>query len=197
MDLAKMLSVLQLIDPLTGPNFRIWKQTRTGLLSYPLDPDAAKAHLAISVYMQMALRPHIVHVVGYTEADHAATASEVIESCQVARRAIENSMRGAPDMTADPAVQHRAQKLVAEAQITLQAIRSLASSNVLDPFSDATTLAKAVTLGILDAPQLRNNAFGCGEIVSHIVNGTCEAVNPHGQPISEAVRLSKFLHMGG
>ena len=37
MDLAKMLAVLDLIEPLAGADFRIWRQTRTGLLSYPLD----------------------------------------------------------------------------------------------------------------------------------------------------------------
>ena len=33
-----------------------------GLLSYPLDPAAARAHLAVSIYLQMALRPHIVTI---------------------------------------------------------------------------------------------------------------------------------------
>ena len=83
-------------------DFRIWRQTRTGLLSYPLDPAAARAHLAASVYVQMALHPHIVHVVGHTEAHHAATAEDVIEACKLARRAIENALSGQPDMTADP-----------------------------------------------------------------------------------------------
>jgi hypothetical protein len=66
MVLAKMLAVLKLIEPLAGPHFCIWRQTRTGLLSYPIDADAARAHLAASVYLQMVLRPHILHVVGYT-----------------------------------------------------------------------------------------------------------------------------------
>jgi methylmalonyl-CoA mutase cobalamin-binding subunit len=51
MDLAKMLACLELIAPLERPDFRIWRQTRTGLLSYPLDPAAARAHLAASVYV--------------------------------------------------------------------------------------------------------------------------------------------------
>jgi hypothetical protein len=57
MGLAKMLVVLDLIAPLAGPGFRIWRQTRTGLLSYPLDAVAARTHLTASVYLQMALRP--------------------------------------------------------------------------------------------------------------------------------------------
>ncbi|MCU0486208.1 MAG: cobalamin B12-binding domain-containing protein, partial [Anaerolineales bacterium] len=64
MDLAKMLAVLELIAPLAQrDDFRIWRQTRTGLLSYPLEPAAARAHLAASIYLQMALRPHILHIV--------------------------------------------------------------------------------------------------------------------------------------
>ena len=197
MDLAKMLAVLRLIEPLAGPHFRIWKQTRTGLLSYPLDPDEARAQLATSVYLQMALRPHIVHVVGYTEADHAATAGEVIESCRLARRAMVNFLQGAPDMTADPAVQHRAEELAAEAQVTLQAIQSIAARDVLDPLSDAATLAQAVRRGILDAPHLRNNPFARGQIATSIINGACVAIQPDGKPLSEKARLEKISIQGG
>jgi methylmalonyl-CoA mutase cobalamin-binding subunit len=194
MDLAKMLAVLDLIEPLAGPDFRIWRQTRTGLLSYPLDPDAARAHLAASVYVQMALKPHIVHVVGHTEADHAATAEDILAACSMARRAIENSIRGAPDMTADPHVQTRREQLVSEAQATLRAIRERAEPGVIDPLTDPTTLAYAVTSGILDAPQLRNNPFGRGRVVSRILNGACFAVDENGQPLEERNRLAR-LHL--
>ena len=197
MDLAKMLAMLEMIEPLSGPDFRIWTQTRTGLLSYPLDPLAAQAHLAATVYLQMALKPDIIHVVGHTEAHHAARAVDVIAACRIARRAIENALRGAPDMTADPQVKARATRLVAEAALTLQAIRSLAESEVVDPFTSPVVLARAVTTGVLDAPQLRNNPFGRGGIATHIVAGACEAVRPDGGPLPEASRLEKFLSSGG
>ncbi len=190
MDLAKMLAVLDLIEPLAGPNFRIWQQTRTGLLSYPLDPEAARAHLAASVYVQMALKPHIVHVVGYSEAHHAATAGDVIASCKLARRAIENALTGQPDMTADPKIQTRRAQLVAEAQITLKAIAALAAPEVWDPLTDAKALAQAVTQGILDAPQLRNNPFGRGKVITRIVEGQCLAVDSTGRSLSERERLA-------
>jgi len=193
MDLAKMLAVLDLIELLAGPKFHIWRQTRTGLLSYPLDPIAARAHLAASVYLQMALRPQILHVVGHTEAHHAATAEDVIEACGLARRAVENALRGAPDMTADQAIETRRAELCQEALVTLRAIRSLAGSNVPDPWIDPTTLARAVTEGILDAPHLRNNPFAPGRIQTRIINGACLAVNPQGQPLSEKERLAQFL----
>ncbi len=192
MDLAKMLAVLELDKTLEGPGFHIWRQTRTGLLSYPLDPLAARAHLATSIYLQMALRPHIVHIVGHTEADHAATAMDVIEASSMARRAIENALRGAPDMTADSAVQARKEQLKSEAQVTLHAISGLASPDVEDPLADATTLSRAVTYGILDAPQLRGNAFARGQANTRIIDGACWTVDSNGQPTHEARRLEKL-----
>jgi len=191
MDLAKMCAILDLIEPLGGPDFRIWRQTRTGLLSYPLDLDAARAHLAASVYVQMALRPHIVHVVGHTEAHHAATAAEVIEACKLARRAIENALAGQPDMTADPRIAARRAELVQQARQTLAAIQDLAVSASVDPLTDPATLARAVTSGILDAPQLLNNPFACGRIKSRILDGACYAVDEDwGTPQDESRRLT-------
>jgi methylmalonyl-CoA mutase cobalamin-binding subunit len=183
MDLAKMLAVLELIEPLAGPDFRIWRQTRTGLLSYPLEVSAARAHLATSVYMQMALKPHIVHVVGHTEADHAATAADVIEASALARRAIENALAGQPDLTADPQVQARRAEIVAETRDLLAAIRTLAPAEVADPWADPAILAQAVTVGLLDAPQLRNNRFGRGQVVTRIdERGACVVVAPPDAP---------------
>ncbi len=200
MDLAKMLAVMDMITPLAhqgegdrGEGFRIWKQTRTGLLSYPLDPDLARGHLAASVYLQMALKPHIVHIVGHTEAHHAATANDIIEASKVARRAIENALHGAPDMTADPAITKRRKQLVKEATLLLDAISALAGPEVDDPLIDAATLARAVTCGLLDAPQLRNNKFGRGETRTRIVNGANVAVDARGKIIKEQKRISKRL----
>ncbi|MDD2695900.1 MAG: methionine synthase, partial [Anaerolineales bacterium] len=192
MDLAKMLAALELIQPLAGPGFRIWRQTRGGLLSYPLDPEAARGHLAAGVYLQMALRPHIVHVVGHSEAHHAATAGEVIAACKIARRAIENALGGQPDMAADPRVQARRDELVGEARLTLEAIRDLADAGVADPLSDPTTLTLAVRRGVLDAPHLRNNPFALGKIATRIDGrGACVTWDVQtSTAMSEARRLA-------
>lgn len=196
MDLAKMLAILELISPLEGPNFRIWRQTRTGLLSYPLEENAARAHLAASIYLQMGLRPHIVHIVGHTEAHHAATAQDVIDAALMARRAIENAL-GQPDMTADPQVQARKAELVSEARLTLDAIRQLAPASHPAPLTDAAILTRAVSAGILDAPQLRNNPFARGTIITTIdERGACIAIDPaSGKPLSEAQRLRNLLSL--
>jgi hypothetical protein len=192
MDLAKMLAVLDLITPLEGPSFRVWRQTRTGLLSYPLDLDAARAHLATSVYTQMEIWPQIVHVVGHTEAHHAATASDVIEACKLAQRAIENALRGFPDTKPYPHdVHQRRDELVQEAETTLSAIHALAGSHVDDPLIDPPTLARAVALGILDAPHLKNNPYARGQVASQIdKRGACVAVHPDsGNILTEKGRI--------
>jgi len=187
MDLAKMLAILELIEPLRGKHFRIWKQTRIGLLSHPLDPDAARGHLAASTYLQMALRPHIYHIVGHTEAHHAATAEDIIEASKIVRRAITNAL-GAPDLTQAAEVQERKSILVSEANNVLEQIRSLAALEVGDPWVDPATLARAVTTGLLDAPQLRNNKFGRGAVHTRIINGASMAVDESGVPLSEHER---------
>ena len=205
MDLAKMLAILEIISPLSSPyypkenerteggKFQIYKQTRTGLLSYPVEINAARAHLSASIYLQMALRPDIVHIVGHSEADHAATGGDVIDAARMARRAIENAM-GQPDLTVDPEVMARKEELLEQAQVTLEAIKSIAPASVSDPWTDPATLAKSVSLGIMDAPQLGNNEFARGEIVTRIdERGACVAVDSNGKAISESIRLKEFL----
>ena len=192
MDLAKMLALLELIQPLESDSFRVWRQTRTGLLSYPLQEDAARAHLATSIYAQMALKPHIVHIVGHTEAHHAATAEDVIAACQMARRAIENALNGQSDLTSDPVVQARKQHLIEESALTLRAIHALADPHIPDPFIDPGVLTHAVTSGILDAPHLKNNPYARGSVQTRLVNGGCETVDTHGGILSETKRLSSI-----
>jgi methylmalonyl-CoA mutase cobalamin-binding subunit len=193
MDLAKILACIELSEALTDEHFRVYRQSRTGLLSHPVDRDAARGHLAASVYVEMAIRSHIVHVVGATEAHHATTAKELIESVKLARRAIENALRGAPDMTADPLVQRRKDELVREASVTLEAIKQLAQPQVRDPWSDPHTLAGAISTGILDAPHLKGSPIAKGQIVTRIIDGACLAIDPETEkPLGEAERLTRL-----
>jgi hypothetical protein len=193
MDLAKMMAMLKIIAPLAGENFNIFKQTRTGLLSYPVEINAARAHLSASIYLQMALKPDIIHIVGHSEADHAATGEDIIDAARMARRSIENAM-GQPDFTVDPEVIARVDELLEQARVTLEAIKATADASVSDPWTDPATLAKSVSLGIMDAPQLGNNEYARGEIITRIDDrGACVVVDDAGKTISERERLDKFL----
>ncbi|MBN1935660.1 MAG: cobalamin B12-binding domain-containing protein [Anaerolineae bacterium] len=198
MDLAKQLAKAELAEELSTDTFRVWRQTRTGLMSYPVDSDAARGHLGASVYLQMALKPHIVHVVGYCEADHAARPEEVIASCKMARRVVENALRGAPEMAADPCVKKRKETLQHEAMMIIKAIRNLNKNEVDDPLLDVETLAYAVEIGLLDAPHLRGNPYTGGgvhrsQIRTQAIDGAIFAVNEAGQPLSEEERIDTIL----
>jgi hypothetical protein len=193
MDLGKMLAKLELVESLQGEHFHVWRETRGGLTSYPPDPSVARGHLAATVALQMQLKPHIVHIVGHTEAHHATTAAELTEACRIADGAISPCLLGLPDMTADPRVQRRRAELLADAKVLLGAIATLAPAG-RDPYTDPDTLAAAVEAGLLDAPHLRGNAAACGKIVTRMVGGACQAVDgATGQPLPETERVARAL----
>ncbi len=190
MDLAKMLAKIELVESLHDHTFTSVRQIRPGLFSYPPDLDMGKGQLAASVHTGMMLRPHIVHVVGFCEADHAATAEEVIESCRIARRVIHDCLQGLPDPLHDPVVRARKDELVREARVLIRAIASLAPEDARDPLTDPRTYVRAVETGVLDAPHLRDNPVARGELRTRMIDGACRAIDPDtGQPIDEATRL--------
>jgi hypothetical protein len=192
MDLAKALAQAELAESFADDTFRIWRQARTGLLSYPVDPVRARAHLAESVYLQMAMQPSIVHVVGYTEADHAVNAGEAIESCRMAMQVIDTCLKGAPDPTVAPAVQRRKDELISETMVVIDAIRLLRAGGSDDPLFDPAVLARAVEIGFLDAPQLINNPHAPGQVRTRNVDGAIVAVDQQGKPLTEKERIARI-----
>ncbi len=198
MDLAKMLAKLELVESLQGPTFRVLRECRAGLTSMPAGFDRAKGHLAASTFLQMAVKPDIIHIVGHSEWHHAATAQDVIDGAHVVRGAIQLALQGLPDMAADPAVQERKRELVAEARLLLEAIAGLAPADVQDPLTHAPTLARAVHLGLLDAPHLMGNKEGLGQVAVRFEDGACRAFDrAAGRVLSEAERQAAILTRGG
>jgi methylmalonyl-CoA mutase cobalamin-binding subunit len=194
MDIAKMLAVMELVSELESEDFRIWKQTRTGLLSYPVDLDQARSHLSTSVFTQMALQPDIVHVVGYPEANHVVNAEEVIESCKMAQRAIESAMQSQFDLTQSANIQQRVDELVQEAGVLINRIGEIGEGRMEDPLNSPEVLAEAVKIGLMDAPQLVSNPYGRGQVSTLIdPRGACVAVDPEtGEPLNEADRIQRL-----
>lgn len=190
MDLAKMLAKIYLIESLHDHTFTSVRQTRAGLFAFPPDMDMGKGQLASSVYTSMMLKPHIMHVVGYCEADHAATAPEVIESCKIARRVIHDCMQSVPDPLYDPSVKQRRDELIREATLLVEAIKRIGVEGCGDPLVDPETYVEAVRTGLLDAPHLRNNPVAKGQLKTKIVDGACRAISPEtGEVITEQERL--------
>ncbi|MDI3509000.1 MAG: hypothetical protein PWP55_1192 [Clostridiales bacterium] len=191
MDLAKMLAVTEMIDTLQDKHFTVFRQVRAGLASMPDDLDKAKGQLAASTYLAMALKPHIVHVVGFCEADHAAKPEEVVESCAIARAVIDNVLKGMPNMALDPAVLKRKDQLISDAYAIIGAIKRLDEHK--DALIEPSCIAAAVKLGILDAPQLAGNPYAAGVLRTAVIGGACYAVDGNGKPIDEKRRLRDVL----
>ena len=192
MDLAKFLAKIELVESLQDKNFRIYRQARAGLASFPADLNQAKGQLAASAYLAMAIKPHIYHVVGFCEAHHAATAEDIIESAMIVRGVLRNEFLGSIDMTKDKNVQRRKEELVEEAMIIIDAIKSIGPKGV-DPLTDPNTLAKAVEIGILDAPHLKGNKAAKGSLTTRVISGAMYAYdNENKRIIREEEELTPY-----
>ncbi|QXM05148.1 cobalamin B12-binding domain-containing protein [Crassaminicella indica] len=194
MDLAKMLAKIEMIESLEDENFKAYRQVRAGLASLSADLDVAKGQLAASTYLAMSIKPHIVHVVGFSEADHAAKPEDVIESCKIVRGVIRSTLHGMADMTKDQAVKNRKNELIEEAKILLNTIKSLYPESK-DPWSDPKVLTDVIKRGIIDAPHLRGNKSAKGTLETRIVNGKCMAYSKRlGRVVSEKERITELLN---
>lgn len=194
MDLAKMLAKVELIDSLEDDNFKVLRQARAGLASLSADLDVAKGQLAASTYLAMSIKPHIIHVVGFCEADHAATPEDVIESCKIVNGVIGSTLYGMADMKQDEAVKNRKKELISEAKVLLNTIKLLYNESE-DPWSDPVVIADAIKKGIIDAPHLRGNDSAKGTLETKIVDGKCMAYSKElGRVISEKERLSELIN---
>lgn len=194
MDMAKTLAQIELVESLHDKHFISFRQFRAGLFSFPENPDKAMGQLAASTYLAMALRPDIYHVVGYSEGHHAAMASEVIRSCSIAQQVIDVSMKGVPDTTLDPRIQERKNDLIKDAKIIIKALSKIAGPEIEDPLTDTATIAKAIRIGILDAPHLAGNKFAKGSIITKEIDGAYYAYDPiNRRIIEEKERIKSIL----
>ena len=197
MDLAKMLAAIELIKQLEDDSFKIIIETRSGLPSFPIDPDSAKGHLASSTMLQMAVNPKIIHVVSYSEADHAATPDDVVSSCKIVRQVIEDSLRGLPDMALDKDIQERKSELINESEYLLETVKAICKDRTKNPLTDPENLANALQVGILDAPHLKGNEFAKGVIKTSIVNGACRPIySVTSKPLTSKERITMIMGAG-
>lgn len=189
MDIAKMLAKMELVEALHDDNFTSYRMVRTGLASLSTDPDIAKGQLASSITISMTLRPHIVHVVGFSEGDHLALPEEVIESCKIARGVVDKCLNGLPNIAEIKKIHQRKAEIISETKVLLDAIRSL-SDDSADPLLDPKILVNAIAIGLLDAPLLKGGNVARGTIKTEIIDGACRAVDPNsGEILSEKKRI--------
>ncbi len=188
MDLAKMLAAKKMIGTLEDENFHVITEVRPGLMIFPSDLDEAKGQLGLSITEAMFLKPQIVHVVAFTEADHAAKADEIIQSLKIAKRIVEESVEGLPNVLENDNVKKRIDELISQADTLVNEIKKLSSAK--EPLLDPQTYHEALKIGYLDTPNFIGSKVGRGKIMTAIVDGKCEAIDPKsGRVLKEEERI--------
>jgi hypothetical protein len=189
-DLAKMTASLELAHELLPRHLdrpRIWRQTRTGVGYFDPDPDTARFQLARSTFLQMMIAPHIIHVVSYCEADHAATVRDVVESTKLVRRCVRTFREHKADLTKhlrDPIVVGRRGFLVEEARFLLERIAHLGQGSngarsrfrqagdrgtlrrLVPCLSDEGILVEALRRGHMAAPGIFHPSYPAGRTLT-------------------------------
>jgi len=194
MDIAKMQAKLEMMKGLEDKNFQIFREVRAGIAHFSPMTDIAKGQLASSALISLSLKPHIIHVVSFSEGDHATHAEEVIESCNIVHGVLRNCLHGMPDMTQDSRVLQRKSELVEEANEILKAVQE-SGINSDDPFTDPSVIARAIQTGILDAPHFRGNKHLKGNITTRVINGAWYAIDPEtGCRIKENRRIKNIFN---
>ena len=189
MDLAKMLAKKELIQSLHDDNFSSLTEVRAGIAHFSSDPFVAKGQLSASAVISLALQPHILHVVGFSEGNHAIKPEELIESCKIIHGVLQNSLHGLPDFSVDSVLQKRKYELIKEAAALIDAIKNSADNSVENPLTDPQTIANAIKSGLLDTPHFKGNPHLCGNISTQLINGAWYAVDSEtGDVITEKYR---------
>jgi len=191
-DLAKMLAKSELIKELEGEDFTIFTQTRGGLAHFSVDLNVAKGQLGASTFLGLFLKPQIIHVVGFCEADHLAHPEEVIESAQIVEGVIKDALFGLPQVEFDPVIIENKERIKREAKLVLEVIKKIGEKEE-NPWASPQVLTQAVEEGILDAPHLLGNPHAPGKVKTRIINGFLRVVNERGEPIEEEERLNPII----
>ncbi len=191
MDLAKMLAKLEIISELSDKDFTILRMIRTGLASLSVDENIAKGELASSVTIGMYLKPHIVHVVGYSEAYNVATPEVIVESSKITKGVIKNCLKGLPGIEDNKKIIKRKEKILKDTKLILETIKSLDDSQ--DALTNPNTLYEVVKIGLMDAENLKGFNPAKGEIKTIIIDGIVQCVDEDtGSVISEKERIKRL-----
>lgn len=194
MDIAKMIAKLELIEELQDENFKVIREVRAGIAHFSSIPSVAQGQLAASALISLALKPHILHVVGFSEGDHAVYPDELIQSCNIIHGVLHNCLYGLPDMTIDPVVIKRKQELKRESKVLLEAIQKLGSSSAENTWTNPLHIEKAIKIGLLDAPHFHGNPHLFGEIHTRLIDGAWHAIDiESGKIIYETERTNLIL----
>jgi hypothetical protein len=172
----------------------VYRQTRAGLPFLSGDNAVAKGQLAATTALQMNVKPHIIHVVGYSEGTHAATPEVVVESCKIVRGVVRSCLSGNAEAINDPIITKRRDEIISEAKYLLNFIKSEYAARSEDPLGDAAVLSDCIKRGILDAPHIVKNDVFRGTLQTRVIDGKCLAWDSENKRVmDENTRLEKLI----
>jgi len=195
-DLAKMLAGLDLAGEMVAgadTGARLWRETRTGIDSFDPDPDAARHQLARSTFLQLIVQPHVIHLVSYCEAMHAASVDDVIDSSRLVRRCVRVFRQHASELLRlrqDPLVVQRRAHLAEEARTTLRHIAALDGgtapasetqlSSLVSRLADPDVLVRALETGVMAAPGVFHPGYPAARniVTAPVAPGFIECLDP-------------------
>lgn len=180
-DLAKMLAGMEIAEKLAGCRPNIWRETRTGIESLSTDFESAKWQLARSTLLQMFLKPNILHLVSYCEANYAARAEDVIDGSMLIRRAVKVFRKYEKDLLSileDKKIVERKNYLVDEASYLLNEIAKIHPKYEPRPvehlrefLADREVIAKALKLKLMTAPGIIHPTYTNPEMITRPTQG--------------------------
>jgi len=177
-DLAKMMTAQYFIEQLRPYNnhARVFYECRSGIEHFSTDQELAKFQLARSTMLQMLINPSILHLVSYCEADHVATAEDVIESSKILRRAVRLFRENEVDIRKSvkwDVVQKRSDFLKEEVRTVLDELIALSGHYNITNLREyhhylgkARTLQDAIKYGIMAAPGITQKKYAHPELLT-------------------------------
>jgi len=196
MDLSRVLAMIEISETLQDEKFKIYREVRAGLNFLSSDLDVAKGQLAATTFLASSVKPHIIHVVGFNEAEHAATPGNIIESCKIVRGVIRNLVNDSIDITDNQIIQNRKTQLINEANYLLNFICNY-YEGYNDPLSNDFVISDCIKRGILDAPHILKNEKFKGILDTRIIDGKCVAYSKElSREINEQERMEILKKAG-
>lgn len=174
MDLARVLAMIEISETIQDEGFKIYREVRAGLNFLSPDLDVAKGQLAATTFLAASVKPHIIHVVGFNEAENAATPKNIIESCKIVRGVIRNLVNDSIDITDNQIIQNRKSYLISQANYLLNFICDY-YKKYDDPLGNDFVISDCIKRGILDAPHILKNEKFKGILDTRVIDGKCVA----------------------
>lgn len=196
MDLARVMAMVELVEELSDGSFKVYRQVRAGLNYLSPDLDIAKGQLAATTFLAMNIKPHIIHVVGFNEAEHAATPENIIESCKIVRGVIRNLVNDSLDLSQNTAIIERKEQLKREVKYLTEFICDF-YKDYEDPLANASVLADCIKRGIIDSPHIVKNDKFKGILSTRVIDGKCVAYSEEKmEELNEKERIEALRNNG-